>query len=239
MEKLTAHEILKKSILRKVDYYGPLDVVPHHEFHLVPMEHRIPLEQKMNLFLKRFFDLLSSSILLVGFLSWTLPLIALLIKIDSRGPVFFLQKRNKKSGKLFTCIKFRTMIVNDEADTLPAAKHDHRITRVGAFLRKHHLDELPQLINVLLGDMSLIGPRPYMVSDNEKYEVLIKNYPVRHKVKPGITGLAQVFDYVNPVVSIENMERRVGKDVYYVYNWSPALDLKIIIRTFFKMAGIN
>lgn len=239
MEKSTAHETLKNYLLRKADYYGALDVVPKHELYIIPIDHNIPLEQKLNLFLKRSFDLLSSLLLIIALLCWLFPLLALLIRIDSRGPVFFLQKRNKKNGTLFTCIKFRTMIVNDDADILPAAKHDDRITKMGAFLRKHHLDELPQLVNVLLGDMSLIGPRPYMSSDNEKYEPLIKNYSVRYKVKPGITGLAQVFDYVNPVLTVESMQRRVSKDVYYVYNWSPALDAKIILHTFLKMVGIK
>ena len=239
MEKSTAHETLENYLLKKADYYVALDVVPNTESYIIPIDHSIPLEQKTNLFFKRSFDLLSSSLLLIGVMIWVLPLIALLIKIDSRGPVFFVQKRNKKNGKVFTCIKFRTMIVNGDAHTLPAAKHDSRITRIGAFLRKHHLDELPQLINVFLGDMSLIGPRPYMISENEKYEVAINNYSVRFKVKPGITGLAQVIDYVNPILSVESMQRRVSKDVFYVYNWSPALDAKIILRTFLKMAGIK
>lgn len=239
MEKSTAHETFKNYLLQKAHYYGTLDVVPKHELYIIPIDHRIPLEQNVNLFFKRSFDLLSSLVLLIGLLSWMLPLIALLIKIDSAGPVFFIQKRNKKNGTLFSCIKFRTMIVNDDADTVPAAKHDHRITKAGAFLRKRHLDELPQLINVLMGDMSLIGPRPYMASDNKKYEAVIKNYSVRYKVKPGITGLAQVFDYVNPVLTVESMQRRVSKDVYYVYNWSPLLDAKIIFRTFFKMTGLK
>jgi len=238
MENSTT-QALKNSILKTVDYYATLDVVRTHEFHLIPIDQQIPLEQKLNIFLKRSFDIIVSSVLLLMLFSWLFPFIALLIRLDSKGSVFFLQKRNKKNGKLFTCIKFRTMIINNEADVLPAAEDDRRVTRIGAFLRKHHLDELPQLINVLIGDMSMIGPRPYMISDNEKYDALIKNYSVRHKVKPGITGLAQVFDYVNPVVSVENMERRVSKDVYYVYNWSPVLDAKIFIRTFFKMAGLK
>ncbi|HWI91448.1 MAG TPA: sugar transferase [Flavisolibacter sp.] len=242
MENSTAHEThetLETYLFKKPDYYGTLDVVPKHELYIIPIDHNIPLEQKVNLFLKRSFDLFMSLLAIVGLLSWLFPLIALLIRVDSRGPIFFLQRRNKKNGKLFTCIKFRTMIVNVDADILPAAKYDYRITKLGAFLRKHHLDELPQLVNVLLGDMSLIGPRPYMSSDNEKYEPLIKNYSVRYKVKPGITGLAQVFDYVNPVLTIESMRRRVGKDVYYVYNWSPALDAKIILYTFLKMIRIK
>lgn len=239
MGKSTAHENLRNYLLQKADYYGALDIVPRHELYIIPIDHGIPLEQKVNLFFKRSFDLLSALLIIIALLSWLVPVMALLIRIDSKGPVFFLQKRNKKNGRLFTCIKFRTMIVNDDADILPAAKYDHRITKLGAFLRKHHLDELPQLVNVLLGDMSLIGPRPYMTSDNEKYESVIKNYSVRYKVKPGITGLAQVFDYVNPVVTVESMQRRVSKDVYYVYNWSLALDAKIILRTFLKMAGIK
>jgi lipopolysaccharide/colanic/teichoic acid biosynthesis glycosyltransferase len=239
MEKLTAQKILESTPLKKADYYSNLDVVSYYPFPLIPIDHSIPLEQRMNLFFKRSFDLLVSLALLLFLFSWIFPLIALLIRLDSRGPVLFFQKRNKKNGKLFTCIKFRTMFVNNESDSLPAKENDSRITRVGAFLRKHHLDELPQLINVLWGDMSMIGPRPYMISDNKKYEAVIKNYSVRHRVKPGITGLAQVLDYVSPVLKVENMEQRVNKDLYYVYHWSPVLDAKIIIRTFFKMTGIK
>jgi putative colanic acid biosysnthesis UDP-glucose lipid carrier transferase len=168
-----------------------------------------------------------------------LPVIAVLIKIDSRGPVFFYQKRHKKNGKLFTCFKFRSMVVNENAHTVAAIDNDPRITRVGRFLRKHHLDELPQLVNVLAGDMSMVGPRPYMVSDNEKYELLIKDYLVREKVKPGITGLAQVVQYINPITKTEYMEERVKKDIYYVYNWSPVLDLRIFARTVLKIFGVN
>jgi putative colanic acid biosynthesis UDP-glucose lipid carrier transferase len=131
------------------------------------------------------------------------------------------------------------MIVNDKADVLAATTNDSRITKSGYFLRKHHLDELPQLFNVLFGDMSLIGPRPYMVSDNEKYEKLIHNYLVRNRIKPGITGLAQVIDYVNPITKIEFMEQRVNKDIYYIYNWSPMLDAKILLRTFLKILGVK
>ena len=239
MKNLSAQKALKNPALKKLSQYAVLDVVPHHEFHLIPIDRRTPLEQQSNLILKRSFDLAAASVLIVGLLSWMLPLIALLIKLDSKGPVFFFQKRNKKNGKLFTCIKFRTMVVNDKADTMAALENDARITKTGKFLRKHHLDELPQLLNVWWGDMSIIGPRPYMISDNEKYAPLIKNYLARQKVKPGITGLAQVRDYVNPIVKTENMEARVSKDLYYIYHWSPLLDIKIIMKTVFKMAGIN
>jgi putative colanic acid biosynthesis UDP-glucose lipid carrier transferase len=239
IKHLTAQKALKNSTVKQIEPLEVLNVAAAHDFNLLYVDRNIPLEQSVNLFFKRFFDLVASALLLVGLFSWLFPLIAFLIKSDSKGPVFFFQKRNKKNGGLFICIKFRTMVVNDKADVLPAAENDSRITRVGAFLRRHHLDELPQLFNVLLGDMSMIGPRPYMVSDNEKYEKLIKNYLVRHRIKPGITGLAQVIDYVAPVTSIEYMERRVNKDVYYVYNWSPVLDAKIIIRTLFKMVGVK
>lgn len=237
MKNLTAHEALENSVLKKVDHLEVIDVV--QDFNLLYVDRMIPLERSLNSFFKRTFDLIASLLLLIFLFSWIFPIIALLIKLDSGGPVFFLQKRNKRNGTLFTCIKFRTMVVNDKADSLPALENDDRITRVGAFLRKNHWDELPQLFNVFLGDMSMIGPRPYMISDNEKYGKLIKNYFVRHKIKPGITGLAQVIDYVNPISKTEFMEQRVHKDVYYVYHWSPVLDAKIIVRTFFKMIGIK
>lgn len=236
---LTAHKVLKNSTVKQIERLEILNVAPAHDFNILYVDRNIPLEQSINLFFKRCFDLVTSVVLLVSLIIWLFPLISLLIKLDSKGPIFFLQKRNKRNGKLFTCIKFRTMIVNDKADVLPASENDIRITRIGAFLRKHHLDELPQLLNVLSGDMSMIGPRPYMVSDNEKYEKLVKNYLVRYRIKPGITGLAQVINYAAPVSTIEYMEQRVNKDVYYVYNWSAVLDAKIIIRTFFKMAGIK
>jgi putative colanic acid biosynthesis UDP-glucose lipid carrier transferase len=230
---------LKNSTVKQIKHPEVLNVVSEHDFNFLYVDRSVPLEQNINLFFKRSFDLIVSSLLLICVISWLFPLIFLLVKLDSKGPIFFFQKRNKKNGELFTCIKFRTMFQNEEADVLPAQENDVRITRIGHFLRKHHLDELPQLFNVLLGDMSIIGPRPYMVSDNAKYEKLIKNYLVRHRIKPGITGLAQVIDYMAPITSTEYMEHRVNKDVYYVYNWSLWLDAKIIIRTFFKVTRIK
>ncbi|MGZ3955770.1 MAG: sugar transferase [Flavisolibacter sp.] len=210
-----------------------------YELPLLPVDPVIPLEEKLNSAFKRSFDVLTSAILIVCLFSWLLPIIAFIIRLDSKGPIFFFQKRHKRNGETFTCFKFRTMVVNDSSDTLPAVDNDPRITKVGRFLRNHHLDELPQLLNVLSGDMSMVGPRPYMIRDNEKYEGLIKNYQVRQKVKPGITGLAQVVEYVNPITTIEYMEQRVKKDVYYVYNWSPLLDVKIFFRTVLKIAGVK
>jgi putative colanic acid biosynthesis UDP-glucose lipid carrier transferase len=140
---------------------------------------------------KRIFDLAFSSLFVVAILSWVLPVIALLIKLDSRGPVFFLQKRTGKGGKSFVCYKFRTMVVNSEADRWPALKNDKRITRVGKFLRDYNLDEFPQFFNVLLGSMSIVGPRPHMIVDCNKFSSVVPRYKLRNFVKPGITGLAR------------------------------------------------
>jgi len=195
----------------------------------------LPLEGRMNRYIKRGIDILFAAVVIVAVLSWLIPLLAILIKLDSRGPVFFLQKRNKKNGELFTCIKFRSMKVNPDADTLPAKKNDRRITRIGKFLRRYYIDELPQFFNVLLGDMSLVGPRPHMVADNIKYENEINDYFYRHKVKPGITGLAQVLGYVGPAENIQQMKDRVHMDIFYTRHWSVKLDIIILFRTLFKV----
>jgi lipopolysaccharide/colanic/teichoic acid biosynthesis glycosyltransferase len=194
-----------------------------------------PLEKKLNKILKRGIDLFFSTIFIAGILSWLVPLIALAIKIDSKGPVFFLQKRNNRNGGVFTCFKFRSMFVNSEADFQPAVTGDIRITRLGYFLRKHYLDELPQLLNVWWGDMSLIGPRPHMIYDNLKYGDMIEFYDHRHKVKPGITGLAQVMGYVGETTNIQFMKDRLQLDILYVRNWSFFLDMKIMLHTIFKL----
>jgi len=190
-----------------------------------------PLQRKRNLFFKRSVDIFFSSILILLVFSWLLPVIAILIRMDSRGPVFFLQQRHKKGGKLFTCIKFRTMVVNEEADTRPSFRDDHRITRFGRFLRKNYLDELPQLLNVLRGDMSLIGPRPYMVSENEKYARTIADYHFRHSVKPGMTGLAQSTGHFGFLANSAEMRQRLSLDEAYIRNWTIMMDLRIMCRT--------
>jgi len=199
---------------------------------------RLPLDKSVNIIVKRSWDILFSTIFILGLLSWLIPLIALAIKIDSRGPVFFLQKRNKRNGGIFTCIKFRSMIVNEEADISPATVDDIRITRLGKFLRNHFLDELPQFFNVWWGDMSLIGPRPHMIHDNIKYEELIEYYDYRHKAKPGITGLAQVLGYVGEITNINRMRDRVQLDIYYIRHWSLKTDARIFFRTFLRVLGL-
>ena len=195
-------------------------------------------ENRFRILAKRIFDIVFSILVIGLFLSWMIPVFALLIKLNSRGPVFFLQKRNKKNGKIFTCIKFRTMIVNDEADTRPSSEFDNRITSVGRFLRNHYLDELPQFFNTLSGDMSIVGPRPHMLSDNRQYAELIDHYPLRHKVKPGITGLAQVMGYTGSNKDILKMKHRVYLDIFYVRHWSLGLDIKILWHTFRRVLGL-
>ena len=220
-------------------------VIPHHDF-LKKVNHpaavvsmNSPLESRTNLFFKRSFDLYFSTFAIIFLLSWLIPLMALLIRLDSKGPVFFTQKRAKRAGRLFTCIKFRTMIQNDEANTLAAYLNDQRVTKFGKFLRLRHLDELPQLLNVWWGDMSLIGPRPHMESDDKRFESMMEQYSFRYRVKPGITGLAQVMGYVGPVVDTENLRERIKQDIYYVHYWSALLDIKIAGLTVFKMLGIK
>jgi len=198
---------------------------------------QLPLDSISKRIIKRSVDIFLSSIVIVGILSWLTPVMALLIKLDSKGPVFFLQRRNKRGGKVFTCIKFRSMIENDDADLLQATADDERITKLGRFLRNHYLDELPQFFNVLVGDMSFIGPRPHMVSDNNKYEELVEHYDYRHKVKPGITGLSQAMGYVGETRNIQAMRDRVQLDIFYVRHWSLRLDLKILLHTFGKIVG--
>jgi putative colanic acid biosysnthesis UDP-glucose lipid carrier transferase len=198
----------------------------------------LPLEQRFNRFIKRTTDIILSLLVIVCILPWLVPVMALLIKAGSKGPVFFLQKRNKKDGGIFTCIKFRSMIVNDEADMLPAAQNDRRITFIGRFMRRSFIDELPQFINVLLGDMSVIGPRPHMLSEHYKFEAQVSHYHFRQKVKPGITGLSQVMGLEGAVSTIKRMNDRVMVDNFYVRHWTFKLDLIILFRTVCKMFGV-
>lgn len=189
-----------------------------------------PLEQSINSFMKRAFDILfSSAFLLVSPLIF-IP-VALLIKLTSPGPVFFKQKRTGYKGEEFWCYKFRTMHVNNQSDTLQASKDDPRKTRFGDFLRRTSIDELPQFYNVLRGDMSVVGPRPHMLKHTADYSALIRNYMVRHLIKPGITGWAQVRGYRGQTEELWQMQKRVEHDIWYIEHWSFLLDIKIIGRT--------
>ncbi len=191
----------------------------------------IPLDEARNQFSKRVFDFLFATTFLILCMSWLLPIIAILIKFDSRGPIFFVQLRSGKDNTPFKCLKFRTMKVNQESDFKQATLHDPRITKLGAFLRKTSIDELPQFINVFIGNMSVVGPRPHMLKHTIEYSSLIEKFMGRHYVKPGITGLAQCMGYRGEIQTLGDMENRVHLDRYYIQNWTFWLDLKIIFLT--------
>ncbi len=197
----------------------------------------IPIDTPINQFIKRAFDILLSIIVLVGVLTWLTPLLFILIKLDSKGPVFFKQKRNGLDYHEFYCYKFRSMRPNEKADLEQVSKTDDRVTRVGRFLRKTSMDEIPQFLNVLMGDMSVVGPRPHMVSHTHMYAERIDKFMVRHFIKPGITGLAQVSGYRGEVETDEDIINRVKYDIFYVENWSIFLDIKIIVTTIYKVVS--
>jgi putative colanic acid biosynthesis UDP-glucose lipid carrier transferase len=191
----------------------------------------IPLEDSFNLLVKRGFDIIFSSAVIVFVLSWLTPLIAILIKLETKGPVFFKQSRNGFNYKEFDCYKFRSMMPNKEANLYQATRGDQRVTKVGKFIRKTSIDELPQFFNVLFGDMSVVGPRPHMVSHTNMYAKRIDKFMVRHFVKPGITGLAQISGFRGEVETDKDIIGRVKYDIFYIENWSLLLDLKIILQT--------
>lgn len=193
-----------------------------------------PLEDLMNRFLKRVFDIVFSSLVILLVFTWLFPIIAILIKLSSKGPVFFKQLRSGENNYQFYCYKFRTMRVNVNSDKLQATKKDPRITKIGAILRKTSLDELPQFINVFLGSMSVVGPRPHMISHTEEYSNHIDDFMVRHYLKPGITGWAQVNGYRGETKEIEDMANRVKCDIWYLENWNFFLDFKIVYLTVYN-----
>lgn len=190
-----------------------------------------PLEVQKNRLVKRAFDVLFSVAVIIGIFSWLFPIIAIAISIDSRGPIFFKQVRTGKSTTNFWCWKFRTMHKNKNSDTQQASLNDVRITRVGSILRKTSLDELPQFFNVLIGNMSVVGPRPHMLHHTKEYSKKVERFMARHFVKPGITGLAQAKGYRGETPEVSLMKNRVKFDRFYIENWSLFLDLKIILLT--------
>jgi undecaprenyl-phosphate galactose phosphotransferase/putative colanic acid biosynthesis UDP-glucose lipid carrier transferase len=218
-----------KSRKLEVSFYGTIPVVSLR---------KEPLEYPLNRILKYGFDVLFTAVLFALVFWWLFPVLILLVKLSSKGPVFFKQQRSGKNSRTFWCYKFRTMRVNDMADELQATRNDARITPIGRIMRKTSLDELPQFINVLKGDMSIVGPRPHMLKHTQEYSDLINNYLVRHFAKAGITGWAQVNGFRGETKNVEEMEKRVEFDIWYIENWSFLLDLKIIFRTltlvFFK-----
>ncbi|HSF53095.1 MAG TPA: exopolysaccharide biosynthesis polyprenyl glycosylphosphotransferase [Algoriphagus sp.] len=195
----------------------------------------IPLDNSLNSFAKRTFDLVFAGLVTVFILSWLIPLVGILIKLESPGPVFFVQKRNGVNNKVFNCMKFRSMTPNDYADTKQATKNDPRVTRIGAFLRNSSLDEMPQFLNVLTGDMSIVGPRPHSVPMNQSFKSQMARYNSRHKIRPGITGLAQVRGYRGEIENAYQIRSRVKLDYFYINNWSFLLDMGIMVKTIHEL----
>ena len=195
----------------------------------------MPLDDRRNQVIKRMFDVAFSLLAVILVFSWLFPLIGIIIKLNSKGPVFFRQRRTGQNNKEFICLKFRTMILNEAADEKQASQNDARITRVGKFLRRASLDELPQFLNVLSGEMSVVGPRPHMLRHTEEYSRLIGRFMARHFVKPGVTGLAQSLGYRGETKAIVDMKNRVRLDRFYIENWSFLLDVKIIVVTIFAL----
>jgi len=194
-----------------------------------------PLDHQINRTLKRIFDFIFAFLACVCVLSWLIPLVALAIKLDDGGKVFYIQKRIGFKGRRFNCLKFRTMRPDSKNGIKKTQKEDDRITRVGSFLRKTSLDEFPQFLNVFWGTMSVVGPRPHMVSEDEYYKKNIRKYYLRHFVPPGITGLAQTSGLRGAVEGISEMEKRISADTYYISQWSFMLDIYIIFKTFINL----
>ena len=206
---------------RNAHFYGLTQVVSHHVSPLDSILYRIQ---------KRLFDIVFSGAVIVGLLSWFTPLLAILIWADSKGPLFFIQKRPGRFKKTFPCIKFRSMTVNNRTEK-SATKNDARVTRVGRVIRNTSLDELPQFFNVFFGQMSIVGPRPNLTSQNDHYSKIFDDYSKRMYLKPGITGLAQVSGARGGIDNDIEMKHRIKYDIFYIRHWSFALDIKIIIRT--------
>jgi Undecaprenyl-phosphate glucose phosphotransferase len=215
-----------KSGFYHVHYIGGMPVLKRY---------REPLRRLHKQFLKRSFDIAVSSLVIIFILSWLIPIVSLLIKLESKGPVFFKQLRSGRDNGHFICLKFRSMYTNDASDLIQATKNDARITRVGAFLRKTSLDEFPQFLNVFMGNMSIVGPRPHMLHHTEQYSSQVNHYMVRLYLKPGLTGWAQVKGYRGEIRNIELLKSRVDHDIWYMENWSLLLDVKIMFMTLYNI----
>jgi putative colanic acid biosynthesis UDP-glucose lipid carrier transferase len=193
-----------------------------------------PLQDVAGQIKKRFFDIVFSLMVILLLLSWLLPILAILIKLDSKGPVFFVQMRSGKNNRSFRCYKFRSLRINNDADSTQVTQNDVRFTRLGKILRRTNIDEFPQFFNTLIGDMSIVGPRPHMLKHTELYSGLLNQYMVRHFLKPGITGWAQVNGLRGETKTISQMQQRVEHDIWYIENWSLWLDFRIIILTVYN-----
>ena len=194
-----------------------------------------PLNDVANRIRKRLYDLFFTIFVIVFILSWLVPILSLLVLLDSRGPVFFVQRRSGVNNKPFNCIKFRSMRVTNDSDIRQVTRGDERITRLGSILRRTNLDELPQFFNVLMSDMSVVGPRPHMIKHTVDYSKVVNQYMVRQFLKPGITGWAQICGHRGETKTLDEMQTRVQHDLWYLENWSLWLDTRIILITCLNM----
>jgi len=199
----------------------------------------LPLDLWYNKILKRLFDITFSLFVLIFFVSWMYLIFGIIIKFQSKGPILFVQRRHGIGGKIFNCFKFRTMIINSERDTKFADNNDMRLTKFGKFLRISALDEMPQFINVLIGEMSVVGPRPHPIKLNDQFDKKIDKFSKRHQFKPGITGLAQTRGFRGKIYGFYDMSSRVKLDRYYFKNWSIFFDLKICFNTVLGIMKFN
>ncbi len=209
-----------------IDYFGTIPILSLR---------KEPLDDVANRVKKRFYDVVISSLAIIFVLSWMIPIVGLLIWIESKGPIFFIQMRSGKDNQSFGCIKFRSMKMNKDSHLIQATKNDRRITRIGKLLRRTSLDEFPQFLNVFMGQMSIVGPRPHMLQHTSDYSTRINKYMVRQFMKPGITGWAQVNGFRGETRTLWDMEGRVEFDIWYMENWSLWLDTRILFLTLYRL----
>lgn len=226
------HNIRLKLIPDSKEFYSKNQKVEYYDDTIKVLSvKRLPFDFIENRIQKRIFDIFFSFFAIAFIMSWLVPILWILIKLESKGPLFFTQEREGLKGEKFVCYKFRSMRKNKLANKIHTTKNDARVTKIGAFIRKTSIDELPQFFNVFLGDMSVVGPRPHMESLSIEYRKDVHNYMERHAVKPGITGLAQISGYRGEVRKKSDIKNRVRLDIFYIENWSFFLDVKIIIKT--------
>ncbi|MFY7711667.1 undecaprenyl-phosphate glucose phosphotransferase [Tenacibaculum sp. MEBiC07804] len=236
LKKLTKysslHNITLKLIPDSKEFYSKSRNVEFYDETLKVLSvKKLPFDLPENKIIKRAFDIIFSSFVCLFIISWLYPILWVLIKLESKGPAIFKQEREGFNGEEFVCYKFRSMRMNNQADKIHATKNDSRVTKIGSFLRKTSLDEIPQFFNVLLGSMSVVGPRPHLESLAIEYQKDVDNYLERHAVKPGITGLAQISGYRGEIKKKSDIKNRVRLDIFYIENWSFMLDVKIVVST--------
>lgn len=234
LQKFTHNHFIDLNFLADLDIvFNQATIQEYIDYLPIISIRETPLERESNRYVKRMLDILVSLLVILFVLSWLFPILWILIRVTSKGPAIFSQKRNGLNNQVFHCLKFRSMRHNNS--TSQATQEDDRITPIGKFIRKKSIDELPQFFNVLLGDMSVVGPRPHMEAHNQKFAEKTGTFAFRHMVKPGITGLAQTKGYRGEIKSDEDIVNRVKYDIFYIKNWSFLLDVKIIFQTVWLM----